>query len=76
MLRSSVLFLMEAAKVYLSIAAINTIVSQNPSLLIPESGQDAGVIIFTVFLSVIFAYAYNKDLVEEIQTQYRKGHHH
>ena len=75
MIKSALFIFIEAAKVYLSIAALNTIISQNTSLLMPRTGQDAGVIMLSIILCLLFAYSNNKDIIEEMHAEENKGRH-
>ena len=69
MLRILFIVLVEGAKIYFSLGALVFLLSGDTTLLLPQTGNDVGIIMFTAALTLLAAYSENKDSILEIEEE-------
>lgn len=73
MLRIIFIVFIEGAKIYFSLGALVFLLSGDTTLLLPQNGNQVGIIMFTAALSLLASYSENQDSILEIEEELK--HH-
>lgn len=69
MFRILFIVFIEAAKIYFSLASLVFLLSGEATLLLPQNGNQVGIIMITACLSLLATYSDKKDSILEIEEE-------